>query len=353
MKRTRTKLAALAVTVLLAQLCIITCFNGLSQKAYADFAPDKFSCQVYYFSDYYPTLSESDIQEECGNVSVYYDFQYVNEQGLENLINQGHFNNLGSAQTAVIDIKTFRPDDHTLGQLFGIVKPQVSNLMFISAYPSGDYGDTTFGGYVNSFIYDNCAKLDWFVKKSLNSIGHTMGGLIGTAFLFDNKTVDPAIYEKDNFNIYELNEICQNSPFIRILLEQLASVFGIAYVPGNYNQIAVELFNIWGIRLLVHKIGNSFIDIRDGSLTYVSTGNQDKVCAMGFWTLNSDFYNFLKTKQTGNSANNMQIYIIEAEPITYAPGGLEIITVSDLEAWFGDFVDENTMYALNVLSSWL
>lgn len=346
MKRTRTKLAAIAVTVLMALLGIIAGFGGLSQKAYADDGANlvpKESCVVYYFSDYYPTLSIKEFGEEFGNVPVYYDFQYFSEREFRGLITGGNFFDLDRAETAVIDIKTFKPDANTLNQLFDILKAQVNEIMFISAYPAGDYGDTTFGGKVDSFIYDNCTRLEAFIELSLIHLTLNYFQLSNTVILLDEKLVDRSVLFYGDMDI-----ICQSSPYVRILLEQLAEFMNYNLNYSSYNEIA-NLLAQDNVSLVVNYDDYKFMDLISGE----SDNESVNVCAMGFWHLGQYFYNYLKgaQQQAKNNGGSLPVFIFEVEPIVYSPGELEIITDSYLLGT--DYYDEAARTVKDILRSWL
>lgn len=362
MKRTRTKFAALAVTVLMALLCIMTAFGGLFQSAYADEEVNyttKENCSIYYFCDYYPSLSAKKLSAEYVGLPVCYEYMYVYEQGFYTLIDENYFSGFNSDQIVIIDLKTFKPDETKLVNLFNSFRNEINKLMFVSAYPASEYTDTTFGGNVDSFIYDNCKKLDCFIGHAVQNLFDKNNTFGNTAILLDGKLVNPVTLSSD------MDTKCQSSPFLRILLEKLAARLMSNQDFDSYNSV-VDTLARNNVKLIMHYEGDCYRDLMTGSLylfdsisdvynkeTYADKKQINHVCAMGFWRLNQAFYNFLKAGKGAVGTDNLPVYIMEVEPITYSEGGLDIITDSDLESAYGEFDDDVAREMLNELSGWL
>lgn len=299
---------------------------------------------IYYFTDYYPTVSYNELLDEFGNYNIVYDHQYIDEQDFENMVNNHYFlfDSVTGEDTGIraliIDIKTFLPDSMLLESLFADVKFYMDcATVYVSYYDAYEYYDTTFLNYVDLFVVDSqLARLNYFIEQALNELYNgSYATLFDVSYLIDGNLVDVV-----NLFGEDMDTLCENSHFLRIFLEQFVRVvwdYEYDVLFSSYNEIADYLRDILNVKLLVHKGGNEYVDILTWNVYQFNNiydvlnvyPNSLYTCAFGFWRLNHDYYQFLLDAQNVDDYD-LPVYILEAEPIPYDPDGLNIITDSDL-----------------------
>lgn len=367
MKKVNIKCTAILL-VLAIMLSGLVVFGGLNQeKAMADspmgdgasdtmdtITPlgDGASDTIYYFFDYYPTIDNTTFSIEYGsryNI-VYARHHEITSEEFIGLFVNGYFTGFGDNCVVVIDIKTFKPEESKLSELFAYLKEDEECVtVFVTTYDQADYSSITFDN-VDVYYKTDFSKLKKLIEKMLYNLDHNDDddGVVQNAIiLIDGHLVDVSDYDIGNFD-----EICQKSKFLSLLLDELSEQLIIPY--NSYRDIMVSLTITYKIKLIVHVGGDKYVDLYDGT-EYSSGGleqlwaeseggnlpdepgitppevpqpddNPHAVCAFGFWRLDTDFYDFLLSIQL---ALNLPVYTIEADPIIWGNGGLIIITDSD------------------------
>lgn len=299
---------------------------------------------VYYFTDYYPTLDYTTLSYYLSSYNIIYDHQYVDEQTFTDMVYSGYFYGFGYNCTVIIDIKTFMPDSSVLYYLFyNLQQNQGCNTSFVSTYQDYEYPNTDFMDFVNRFMWDDFSKLEFFIQESVEDLKMKNGSLSNTNILVDGHLVDTA-----NLFGSDMETLCSSSPFLKFLLEFLASY--IETFNEDYNDAGYQLSEK-SIKLLVHMQGDEYVDILTWT-TYtfndieevrcLTDNNEDEepslddssdtdpplddntepsfVCGIGFWYLDRDFYNFLFQGQQLISPLNLPVYLLEADPFAYGSG---------------------------------
>lgn len=148
-----------------------------------------------------------------------------------------------------------------------------------------------------------------------------------------------------------MHSLCASSPFLRILVLELARKVNVDNVPDLYENISVSTYNRiinvlcndYNITFLVHKTNNSYRNLRTWGLVQPTTVTDlpgTRLCAFGFWELSSSFHNFLYTSQQILGYNNLPVYIYEIEPAGNVPSGLIINSDVDMAAYYGDIHED-------------
>lgn len=293
---------------------------------------------IYYFSDFYPTIDHTSMVDAFGTYNIVYDRQNVGEFTFTDMVANGYFSGFGNNCVVIIDIKGFRAPAGLLQVLFSSLKNQGCKTMFVTVYTQQSYAGSAFLNYVDVFYESDFGKLRTFVHNSIIDMQAQIGNesLENTCFLLDGNLINIS-------NDYSMDLLCSNSIFLRIFMEELASILGITY--STYSEILDEL---QGVTLLIHKGNDQYVDISTevneargflytadsvGSLIGIENFFWEYICAVGFWELDGDFYDFLLDGQ--ETLDSLPIYLLEADPFNYSDEGLQIISDSELADAYG------------------
>lgn len=318
----------------------ITALYGMESKQAKALTPTYTgqSNTIYYFSDFYPTIDHTSMVDAFGTYNIVYDRQNVGEFTFTDMVANGYFSGFGNNCVVIIDIKGFRAPAGLLQVLFSSLKNQGCKTMFVTVYTQQSYAGSAFLNYVDVFYESDFGKLRTFVHNSILDMSIGNEYLENTCFLLDGNLINIS-------NDYSMDLLCSNSIFLRIFMEELASILGITY--STHSGIVGGLRN-YNITLLVHKGSNQYVDIvseengMSGILYTVDSvgsliGNGslfwEYICAVGFWELDGDFYDFLLDGQ--ETLDSLPIYLLEADPFNYSDEGLQIISDSELADMYG------------------
>lgn len=344
----------LAFALLVAGLASFGVFSETNASALTpDYNGDPDT--IYYFSDYYPTLTYEELENEFGWYNIVIDHQYVDEQEFYDMIHDGYFWGFDyDTCVVIIDIKTFMPDPYELLDLFAMLKSQGCITVYVSIYDEYDYSDTEFLEFLDVFVNDyQFDRLQSFIYNALYDYKwmYRDGDLFDTGFIIDGNLIDVEEYFGD-----DMDTLCENSPFLRYFLYYLRWFMGIRYDEfENYQELADMLRDWYAIQIYVHVGGNEYVEILSWTTYYfdcVYDVPSSQLCVFGFWKLDDDFYRFLYEAQYeyGYYSDFMPIYILEAEPIDYSEFGLQVITDDvELSEWYGIEWHEAAEYLLECL----
>ncbi len=335
MKKTKMQVVTVIVVILLL-LIVSTSLGASIQKAQAyspDYSPTQYS--IYYFFDYYPTLGRDVLSNTFGYYSVFYDAQWIDSDEFDSLVTNWYFsgiasNTLASNTIVIIDIKTFKPDADTLELLFLNLKVfQGCQTIFITPYEEYEYGDTTFVSCVDKYFVTYFEEINVMIRQMYDdSYDNSEGALANKMFLLDNRLVNVTGYNQGA----PIEILLESSPFLRELFSEYSVGEDMMY--ENYTEFLTDLHNTYNTYFLVHLGGDEFVDIYDWVLyrgSYLSEMESDSglssdvACAVGFWNLDGDFYNFIWRSQieaSADSENNtdLRAYVIDIDPILLGTG---------------------------------
>jgi hypothetical protein len=334
---------ALALITLFSSIATIGFTKQTANALPADYTGDPYT--IYYFFDYYPSISPSalkaaynynDDDTSSNTYNIIYDRQRIGYQTFTNMVYNDYFDGFGEDCIVIIDIKNFKPDETTLYDLFYDLKVnQGCTTMFISIYDGSYYSNTAFEDYVDVFYTATFVRLENMINNILTNEYEERETLDDTTILIDENLIDVNYWLGSNMDI-----LCGASPFLRILLNQLAEYYDLT--GQTYTQIAHELYQNHNIRLLVPLIQYgavyAFIDLTTWE-TYDKCSNIDALCyyngdpmwenifAVGFTNLSDAFYAFLYAGQEKDDGtldfNKLPVYLLEAEPYTSSLLGLK------------------------------
>ena len=293
---------------------------------------------LYYFTDFYTSVSYGILNYEFSNYNIVIDRQQITSQQFNNLITSNYFTGFGQNCIVVVDIKTFMPNDYLLESLFRSLRSQGCKTAFITIYNEGDYADTSFTEYLNLFIDD----ADFEILNDFNSRSfdhyHTSNTTINsTSYLIDGTLVDLNTYWGEDFDT-----LCSVSPFLRsfviCLVNEMFYHSYDYYDEIDFNILADSLIG-YDVKFLVHLRGNLFVDILTWETYYCNdiysvTNDIDPVtyyaCAFGFWSLDSAYYQFLLFAQD-ESDLHVPVYALIVDPISYSSNALDVMTSTEFD----------------------
>ncbi len=335
--------------------------GGIDSKKADAFSPnyngDPYT--IYYFTDYYPTVTYDELVNEFGSYNVVYDRQFITESEFTEMVYNGYFEGFDFGTCVVIiDIKTFMPDSYVLYDLFfDLQQNQGCITAFVSIYSDSEYYDSAFLEYVNVFVNDGeLVRLKNFLYNSFYDLYYRDGTVDSTTYMIDGCLVD--IY---NLFGADMDTLCSTSPFLRVFLEQLILRLEGSYY-SSYEEIADRLRDDHAIKLLVYNVYDGyFVDILTWNIYSYYDIDQiksegaatDFVCAFGFWSFNYNYYQILWNIQYGEGYD-IPIYALAIDPVNYDPMGLNVITEWELGEEYGfEWYDEAAHSLLDGLHEWI
>lgn len=338
------KTTKLLVATTMAIIMLFSCFSiwNVSAVVSSNTSPSE---ELYYFNDYYPTITKSDLQNQYQHFNIVYDHEWLDSERFNRLIDNEYFSSITNNSIVIIDIKTFLPDTDYLEDLFFDLKVNKGcRTMFVSIYDANIFNQDPFWEFVDVYFQSNFERLRSFIINKLRHLTNNYtNSLSNTTIIIDSPLIDVAEYEGA-----DIETLCEASPFLRILLEELAYIFEGIDSTDDYSFIADELNGLYGINFFVYH-SNAYVDILTWEEYFISSFSDfqenynlqlGKICVFGFSHLDIIFYNFLY----GAEANSIDfsVYVLEVEPITTSPDGLDIITDGELALLYGEEWDEKT-----------
>lgn len=370
----RLSIAATAMALLLAVLFAMGGIFGTSAHALApEYNEDPYYYDIYYFTDYCQAIDPARLEEEFDGRRVFVDRQKdLDETKFANMVQNDYFFDSVLSNIVIIDIKTFKPDPYLLYDLFERLKADQNCMtVFVTSYEydrliseeDGTYYDPWFKDSVDIYIDDsNYDRLRTFIDNSFSDMNFANN----TAYIIDGYLVDVGTerdlgdgngvpdygddgegsdYIKNNFGA-DMDTLCADSPFLRIFLEKLIDRIDRSYVYKDYEDIAFNLRQYYGVKLLVHMGGNKFVDILTWEVceqsnpfdfTVESYDEQkciDNVCVFGFWRLTQDLYDYFELRLLAGE-QVPSIYILIVDYPNNDDGILPVITDSSLAKVYG------------------
>ena len=370
MKNTQKKLTTIAIALIMALAFLVMGLGGIAVKAFADDGEeiDGYN-SVFYFSDYYPTLRESEINkclsdgdDEEGEEDKYhtnYQRWLISEELFYEMINLNFFSRFNEHDIVAIDIKTFLPDSDMLLTLFSDLKSQDCITIFVSSYEEVEYNSAPFFKYVDKFIHDDFTRLKAFAINTWLDFFGKNKPFENTAIFIDGNLVDTETYFGADINL-----LCESSPFLRILLDKFAEEINDPDVDLNSYEEIVEYFNDYrhNIKLLVCVDENTFIDIltwdkyKSPVLILVDDLSQNGTnffCCMGFWRPKRPLSTLLHQVHDCLGRENVPCYMMEVDPFVYDPNGLAIITDGELIKNYGNYYSYPEDTLLDCTLAWM
>ena len=286
-------------------------FGGVNTKKASALAPGYSpgtGNAIYYFCDLYPSIDYDTLQSEYGTyMNVVLDRQNMNNNEFVSLVNSGYFNAFGQGCIVVIDIKTFLPDSTVMHNLlYNLQVVQGCNVILtlpnISDYSVGE---------VHALYETDLSRMRNFVGSSLCY----MNGGVPNDYRNLKILIDPNFI---NASAYYVDVMCDESPFVKILLEELEV--------ANEADISLALHNR-NIQICLYEGQGEYLDLFDSGIR-----DTFDTYAMGCWSLDSDFYNDLYAKQTNSDLS--LTFMMEGNPIVYGSSGLRIMDEWSLAALY-------------------
>lgn len=316
---------------------------------------------IYYFTDYYPTVTYDELVSEFGSYNVVYDRQTITELEFTDMVYNGYFYGFDYGTCVVIiDIKTFMPEPQVLYDLFfDLQENQGCITAFVSIYNDGEYGDNAFLEYINVFVNDGeLVRLKNFLNNSFRKKTKMDGTVDSTTYLIDGYLVDIHYFWGA-----DMDTLCNTSVFLKIFLEHLVLQLNDNYRYNSYEEIAEILRDEkHSIKLLVYDENNGyFVDILRWNIYYyynieqLMRGEPETkfVCAFGFWEFTYNYYQLLWDIQHVEGYD-ITVYALVIDPVNYDPMGLNIITDLDLNEEYGyELDDEAAQNLLDGLHKWI
>lgn len=306
---------------------------------------DNTLSKIYYFYDYYPSIDKDDMATMFGSYNAFYDEKWLDECSFNELVYAGnYFSGFAVGCTVIIDLKTFKPDSDTLNTLFhDLHENKYCKTVFITPYEQHEFSNDGFSGYVDKYLVTNLGKMRNFVMDIHSDLfaQNNELELTNTTILVANRLI-----HLNRNNLGDIDQLAERSPFLRLLYDKLyAKLYGGTI--NSYSIAANELYTRKNIRVIVHLYDNEYVDILKArtfdALYFDELKNEleiteEKVCAVGFWRLDSTFYNLLLDRQ--GATGNLPVYIMPIEPIRYG-SGLSIISYDNLASIYEEEYNES------------
>lgn len=347
MKKTIQALFSVLMTFVMLFSCIAVFNTGVHAS---DDEPD-YVANLYYFNDYYPTVPKSKMDEDYPEIATTYDHKWVDSDGFNSMIYNGYFDFIPANTIVVIDIKTFMVGSTQLSTLFSSLKDRNCKTIFVSVYSIQDYAndeneDTDFLEYVDQYVESNFERLRTFIELHLRRVKYNNVNYGASASFPYNDTltlIDGRLLDIENCS--DIDALCENSPFLRILLETIAAGYSVSNFTSYHNMFG-ELLDDHNIPIFAHMGSNGYIDIFTGETYEAETfeefyeqvgKNSAYFCAIGFSHLESEFHDFLVDAQSfvrQDLMSYLPVDILEVEP--FVPGNpvLDFMTDRQLIALY-------------------
>lgn len=285
---------------------------------------------VHYFYDYFPTARESTIASEFPGCDIVYHRGDLSTNGLDNLVDNGYFS-VSRRTCFILDIKRSTPDGDLLTTLFSNLKALGHMIVLVTSFDVSQFGSTGFINYVDEMSLANFNRLISYAYSAVDYFFTANSTLENSCFMFESYHLGASGI--NTYWGYGMNQLCQESHFLRYLLDELGSLLLIedeGYSDYDYEDIVQQLHTRFNIDFYAHVGGSTYVDIRTWqSCTLLDADDfleeneclYDRICAMGFTHFNSSFYNFLYDSQS-NCITDVLVFAMLVEPVTYSEDGL-------------------------------
>lgn len=317
----RKKVVVIFVACFMLLSSVFALAVATKKTAYADPPSGYKTGMPYYFTDYYPTVSDSKLEGSLSSGDIFYDHQSVNEEEFADLVG-GYFDWLHDC-TVVIDIKTFKPSNEVLYELFSRIAS--CRIAFVTVYPEEDYYDEdgkepAFMQYVDLFLMDDLSYLrafiDYIYDYMCNGVdyGHNFD-FCGTVAVLDDNLIDlDAVYGSP------MDEVCAASPLVKILLRKYGDVP--LEVAGLVAKNQYDLCILAGTtEPLTDIIDWDRCDSVTEARRYYDYNGYESISAsfaIGIWELSEECYDlFVDLTQQDPE---FEVFLLEADPFNYGPG---------------------------------
>ena len=329
-------LSTLVFVVFLFAACLATLSHAHADK---DYISDKNITvdNIYYFTDYYPTVSYKSLQAFGKNLT--FDHQYVKSNEFTDMVESGYFSNIGYEDTLVIiDIKTFLPDNNVINALFYDLRQlQDCKTLLVSAYDEDNF-DTQ---YIDAFVCDSqFVRLGNFIDMSLNDMNYRLNMNVNnnTAYLIDGDLAD---IEALAAGPSDLLAVLDSSPFLQKFMESFDPSLS-SHDSAKYIEVANKLIAD-NVLLLVQISGDEFVDVLTGATHDVHelmTDDKYDMSAFGFINFSYGYYSQLKYMQ--NNMEALPIYAFIVDSFNIGDDGLIVITDENLlEIYGNEFIKQD------------
>ena len=217
--------------------------------------------------------------------------------------------------------------------------------IFVTIYEEEDFNDTDFMDYVDEYVVSEFQRLRNFLDLHFKWVGDENADhgaedtpyLQNTVFFIDGRLINDEEYSGD------IENLCTDSPFLRIMLEELAEKFNI-YTSGTFYQDLYDALHDEGVRIIAHVGPDEYLLLGDAD-TFEATSLQELysnntlsssyISAIGFSHLESNFYNFLDVGQDyvrRQFSYDLPVGIMEVEPFVPGRPSLDFLTDRQLIA---------------------
>jgi len=313
----------------------ITLFTFFSVNTHAlppDYEPDLENGYptMYYFNDYYPEVDHCTMAALYPEYHVCYDHQRIDSQAFDTLVGSGYFYGFDAGSVVIIDIKTFKPDEDTLEDLFYYLKNSYScTTVFVSTYNQTDFTSTTVFQNLDLFVRSYHSEIDEAILDILSEI-FSGGDFSNKAIFLDELTIDISTL---TINGTYAHSLLNNSPFISRLLSHISTMILNQSNVSVIGYSVLEYLHLNNTHIFVHDGNGGYFDLYSGT-SYEATDpsviqgaigcNWTNTYAIGFWSLDPDFYDFLLDAQ---DMGNCTVYVFECEHIESGEDGLVVTVV--------------------------
>lgn len=337
------------LATLLAFVMLFSSFAVLNVSATPDDDDVEPVANLYYFNDYYPTVPKSQMDEEYPDISSVYDHKWIDGEDFNIMVGNNYFESIADESIVVIDIKTFLPNTFTLYNLFYSLKSRDCMIIFVTIYEEEDFNDTDFMDYVDEYVVSEFQRLRNFLDLHFQWVGdvnENLGAdeyspLQNTVFFIDGRLINDEEYSSD------IENLCADSPFLRIMLEELAENCGYQITDStSYEGIFNPLVDNEGIQILAHVGHDEYLNLDSGTIYEISSLPElysydnfscDHISAIGFSHLESNFYEFLVVAQNyarRQLSSDLPVGIMEVEPFVPGTPLLDFLTDRQLIAMY-------------------
>lgn len=337
------------LATLLAFVMLFSSFAVLNVSATPDDDDVEPIANLYYFNDYYPTVPKSQMDEEYPDISSVYDHKWIDGEDFDIMVANNYFESIADESIVVIDIKAFLPNTSTLYNLFSSLKDRGCMTIFVTIYDEEAYDDTSFMDYVDEYVVSEFQRLrnflhlhfEWVKDTNLQFGADEYSPLQNTVFFIDGRLINDEEYSGD------VEYLCTDSPFLRIMLEELAEKCNIVTSGTSHEDLFGALYDE-GIRIIAHVGPDEYLHLGSGTIYETSSLQElysndilssSYVSAIGFSHLESNFYNFLDVGQEyvrRQLSSDLPVGIMEVEPFVPGTPSLDFLTDRDLVALYGE-----------------
>lgn len=354
MKIFRKRLAVVFMALIVLLSGVFAMVGVHTEKAQAlspAYQPELHPQTVYYFTDYYNVAPLYDgLEDILMNRNSIIDFQYVNTQEFTSMVYDGYFTGFcyGTA-IVVIDLKIAKPDAQVLYDLFYSLKQDqgcVTAFVTSTRYDSNE----SFINLLDIYLGDGeWNRLNIFLSGVFKHLGVKNGRFDYTAIFMDPNLlscINQDYLEKHRY--IEIPYLLEHAPIVKFLAKQIMSeIMHRAPSPNiDYEELVYTLSHVYSVKILLKLdwYDNVYIDVLSSEFFVYDSDFEEfrnriqggYLCAIGFWNLEENFYNFLYDLKI-NQNIDIPVYVLEVDPISFSANGLGVITDYPLDQAYEPF----------------